>query len=46
LLPRDLMFVHLENNNSKSHFKGSQMKDDLGSVSLAPSDDKLDSQVE
>lgn len=26
LLPKDLMFEHLENNNSKNHFVGSRMK--------------------
>ena len=29
ILPRDLMFAHLEHNNSKSHFVGSSMKGSL-----------------
>ena len=28
-LPRDLMFVHLENNNSKKNFNASKMSEDL-----------------
>lgn len=29
ILPRDLMFYHLENNNSKEHFVGSKMKKEI-----------------
>lgn len=29
ILPKDLMFYHLEHNNSKNHFKGSEMSKDI-----------------